>query len=116
LNRHSTPRPASIVFKSPVFGDPKIVQATPATRGGTKRGSKPAVAIRPFHGVFVRTTIQAKAKPIATAIAVPPVQAMSELSSAAWTFGLARTETKFTSDISAGRKPSTTGLPFVKAP
>jgi len=33
--------------------------------------------------VFVRTTIQAKAKPIATAIAVPPVQAMSELSSAA---------------------------------
>ena len=51
-------------------GDPKIVQATPATSGGTKSGTSPAVAISALQGVLVRTTIQAKPSPIVPAIVV----------------------------------------------
>ena len=56
--------------------------ATPATSGGTNSGSIPALAISPFQGVLVRTTIQANANPIATASAVPPPQASIELANA----------------------------------
>ena len=87
---------------SPVRGDPSITQATPATSGGTNSGSSPAVAITPLHGVFVRTTIQAKARPIETASAVPPVQAMSELASASPTLGLTSTDAKLLSEICDG--------------
>src|SRR5215469_13201912 len=66
---------------SPVCGEPRIVQATPATSGGTNSGTSPAVAISALHGVLVRTTIQAKPSPMTTAIAVPPLQTISLLTS-----------------------------------
>src|SRR5690242_13366196 len=101
---------ASMVFMRPVFGEPRIAQATAATSGGTKSGSRPAVAISPFQGVLVRTTIQAKARPMARARAVPPVQATNELRSAEWTLGLASTAVKLSIDMSEAWNVSTTGL------
>ncbi len=79
-------------------GEPRMVQAMPATSGGTNSGSSPARAMRPFQGVLLRTTIHAKARPIATAMAVPPLQATSVLSSATWTLPLASTALKLSSD------------------
>src|SRR5215207_8038406 len=107
------PIPAKKVFKSPLLGEARIDQATAATSGGTNSGSMLADAIRPWHGVSVRTTIQEKARPITTASAVPPPQATSELTSARWTFGLARTSIKFATDRLKTPNPSTTGLVLV---
>src|SRR5436190_22754547 len=104
------------VLMSPDFGEPRMAQATPATSGGTKSGIMLAPAIRPLHGVLVRTTIQENASPMATASAVPPPQATSELKSAKWTLGLARTARKLPREISRTAKPSTTGLVLVSAP
>ena len=75
-----------------------------------------AAAMKRLHGVLVRTTIQEKASPIATAIAVPPPQAISVLSSASATLGLASTVRKLSIDRCARLKPSTTGLVSVSAP
>src|SRR6185312_283524 len=105
-----------IKFSKPVFGDPRIDHATPATNGGTNSGSMPALAINPFQGVLVRTTTQANESPIATATMVPPPQAISEFVSALATFGLAATTRKLAMDKSARRYPSTTGLVVVSAP
>ena len=103
LMRQSMPILARMVFSSPVFGDPRIAQATPPTSGGTNSGSIPAAAISPFSGVSVRTTIQAKASPITTATAVPPVQATSEFARAKWTFALPSTAMKLAGEISDRR-------------
>ena len=78
-----------------------MLQATPATSGGTNSGSMPALAIRPLHGVLVRTTTQANDSPIVTARTVPPPQAISEFASALPTFGLVATLRKLTIDRSA---------------
>src|SRR5215813_10089688 len=90
-----------MVLMRPDLGEPRIDQATPATK--------------PRHGVLVRTTIQEKVSPITTASAVPPVQAISEFASAPWTLGLPRTWMKLASDRSNTPNPSTTGLVLVSA-
>ncbi len=110
------PMPASSVFNRPDLGEARIAQATAATSGGTNSGTKLTAAMKRLQGVLVRTTIHEKPSPITTASAVPPPQAISELMSAAWTFGLARTVTKFVNDRSKMPKPSTTGLVLVSAP
>src|ERR1700680_1976569 len=102
------PTAASIVFTSPLFGEPRIDQATAATSGGTNRGSRLAAAISPLHGVSVRTTTHEKVRPMTAASAVPPMQATSELARARWTFGLARTVVKFSIDRLKLLNPSTT--------
>src|SRR6476646_7945410 len=94
---------AMIRFSRPVFGEPRMAQATPATRGGTNKGSMPALAINPFHGVLVRTTTQANDRPMATATMVPPPHAINELARALATLGLAATARKLPIDISAKR-------------
>src|SRR5216683_2326476 len=114
--RQSRPAHFSMVLMRPDFGDPRIDQATPATNGGTNSGIKLAAPMKRFQGVLVRTTIQENASPIATASIVPPAQAMSEFISATWTFGLARTVRKLSSDRSNAPNPSTTGLVLVSAP
>ena len=78
-----------------------MAQATPATRGGTNRGNMPALAISPFQGVLVRTTIQAKDRPMKTAITVPPPHAIMELSRAFATLGLVATVMKLPMERSA---------------
>ena len=93
-----------------------MVQATPATSGGTNSGTSPAVAINVLQGVLVRTTIQAKPSPITTAIAVPPPHTRSVLTSAKCTLGLARTSMKWSSEMAEGLNPSTTGLVPDSAP
>ncbi len=70
------------VLSRPVFGEPRIDHATPATSGGANSGRMLAAAMKPLNGVLVRTTIQENNSPIATAIAVPPPQATSVLNSA----------------------------------
>ncbi|MCS3579412.1 hypothetical protein M2208_003174 [Bradyrhizobium elkanii] len=102
----------------PVFGEPRIAQATPATSGGANSGRMLAAAMKPLNGVLVRTTIQENRSPIATAITVPPPQAISVLSSASATFGLASTARKLAIDkwLRLRRMPSTTGLVSVSAP
>src|SRR3954447_25289580 len=100
----------------PVFGDPRMLQATPATKGGTNSGSMPALAISCLHGVLVRTTTQAKDSPMITATIVPPPQAMREFGRALPTFGLVATVRKLPTDRSANRYPSTTGFVVVRAP
>ena len=105
-----------MVLSRPDFGEPRIDQATPATSGGTNNGTRLAAPMKPFHGVLVRTTIQEKASPIATASAVPPVQAISEFASAWWTLALPSTLTKLSSERSNTPNPSTTGLVLVSAP
>src|ERR1700722_5290349 len=92
---------ANTRFSNPVFGDPRMDHATPATRGGTNSGSIPALAIRPLHGVLVRTTTQAKDNPMMTATTVPPPQEISELANAPATFGLVATARKLVIDRSA---------------
>ena len=97
-------------------GEARIDQATAATSGGTNSGSMLAAAMKPLQGVLVRTTTQEKVRPMTTASAVPPPQAISELASARWTLGLARTVTKFASEMLKTPNPSTTGLVLVSAP
>ena len=99
-----------MVLIRPVFGEPRIVQATPATSGGANSGRMLAAAMKRLNGVLVRTTIQENASPIATAIKVPPPQATSVLNSASPTFGLLSTVRKFVIERWARLKPSTTGL------
>src|SRR5689334_19804319 len=101
---------------SPVLGEPRIDQATPATGGGANSGNMLAAAIRRLNGVLVRTTIHENASPIATAIAVPPAHATIVLTSASATFGLVSTVRKLAIDRCDTLKPSTTGLVSVRAP
>ena len=105
-----------MVLMRPVFGEPRMLQATPATSGGANSGRMLAAAMKPLKGVLVRTTIQENASPITTAIAVPPPQAISVLKSASPTFGLPSTVMKLAIDSRATLKPSTTGLVSVSAP
>src|SRR3954471_13478612 len=105
-----------MVLIRPVFGEPRIAQATPATKGGANSGRMLAAAMNPLNGVLVRTTIQENASPITTAIRVPPPQAISVLISASATLGLASTTRKLATDRWRRLKPSTTGLVSVKAP
>src|SRR5262249_57493399 len=91
-------------------GGRSITQATPATSGGTNSGIMLTAAMKPLHGVLVRTTIQEKASPIASASAVPPPQAISELASASSTFGLVSTAVKLSTEAFSPASPSTTGL------
>ena len=72
--------------------------------------------MKPLQGVSVRTTTHEKVRPMTTASAVPPPQAISELASARWTLGLARTMMKLSSERSNMPNPSTTGLVLVSAP
>src|SRR5690242_10007275 len=92
------PSDFSTVLISPVFGEARIDHATAPTRGGTNSGMTLVAAMKRLPGVLVRTTIQEKVRPITTASAVPPVQAMIELTSAACTLGLASTSRKLPSD------------------
>src|SRR5246127_1944446 len=112
----SSPAHLNRVLISPVLGEPRMLQATPATKGGANSGRMLAAAIKPLNGVLVRTTIQENASPITTAIKVPPPQAISVLTSASATFGLASTVKKLAGDRWARLKPSTTGLVSVSAP
>src|SRR3984893_15856208 len=105
-----------MVLMRPVFGEPRMVHATPATSGGANSGRMLAAAIRPLNGVLVRTTIQENASPITTAINVPPPQAISVLNNASATLGLASTVRKLAIERWLRLKPSTTGLVSVRAP
>ena len=105
-----------MVLIRPVFGEPRMVHATPATSGGANSGKMLAAAMKPLNGVLVRTTIQENARPITTAIKVPPPQAISVLVSASATLGLTSTVRKLAGDRWARLKPSTTGLVSVRAP
>ena len=105
-----------MVLIRPVFGEPRIAHATPATSGGANSGRMLAAAIKPLNGVLVRTTIQENSNPIATAIAVPPPQAIKVLRSASATFGFASTTRKFAIERWLRLMPSTTGLVSVNAP
>src|SRR3954463_10549735 len=91
----SSPTHLNMVLIRPVLGEPRIAHATPATSGGANSGRVLAAGMKPLNGVLVRTTIQEKNSPITTAIAVPPPQAISVLSSASPTLGLASTTRKF---------------------
>src|SRR6185437_10591505 len=106
----------NMVLISPVLGEPKIVQATPATSGGANSGSTLVAAMKPLNGVLVRTTIQENESPIATAIKVPPPHTRSVLNKASATFGLTKTARKLAIDRWRRLKPSTTGLVSVSAP
>src|SRR5260370_42226909 len=99
-----------MVLIRPVFGEPRMAHATPATSGGANSGRMLAAAIKPLNGVLVRTTIQEKASPITTAIKAPPPQAISVLASASATFGLASTVRKLVIERWGRLKPSTTGV------
>src|ERR1700722_14611899 len=112
----SRPAHLNMVLISPVLGEPRMLQATPATNGGANSGRMLAAAIKPLAGVLVRTTIQENASPITTATRVPPPQAISVLNSASATFGLTSTARKFVTDRWRRLKPSTTGLVSVSAP
>src|ERR1041384_8123090 len=110
------PAHAIRVLSRPVLGEARIDHATAATSGGTNSGIMLAAAMKRLHGVSVRTTTQENIRQITTASAVPPPQAISELASARWTFGLPSTVMKFVSDRSNTPNPSTTGLVLVSAP
>src|SRR4029078_10909285 len=116
VNRQSMPQAASTVLSSPLFGEASTDHATAATSGGTNSGSMLAAAMNFFPGVLVRTPTQEKGRPMPSASAVPPPQAISELASATWTLGLPRTVMKFANERSKTPKPSTTGLVLVSAP
>src|ERR1700761_417174 len=105
-----------MVLISPVRGEPRIDQATPATSGGANSGRMLAAAMKPLNGVLVRTTIQENDSPMTIAIAVPPAQATRVLNSASATFGLVTTVRKLLSDSARRLRPSTTGLVSVSAP
>jgi len=83
-----------MVLMRPVFGEPRMAQATPATNGGANNGRILAAAIKPLNGVLVRTTIHENVSPIVTAIKVPPPHATSVLNNASPTFGLLSTVRK----------------------
>jgi hypothetical protein len=87
-----------MVLIRPVFGEPRMAHATPATSGGANSGKILAAAIKPLNGVLVRTTIQENNNPITTAISVPPPQAISVFANASATFGFASTVRKFLTD------------------
>src|SRR3979490_2326619 len=72
----SSPAHLNMVLIRPVFGEPRMAHATPATSGGANSGRMLAAAINPLNGLLVRTTIQENASPITTAIKVPPPQAI----------------------------------------
>src|SRR3984957_4148340 len=112
----SRPAHLNMVLIRPVFGEPRMVQATPATSGGANSGSTLVAAIKPLNGVLVRTTIQENASPITTAIRVPPPQTTSVLNNASATFGLISTAIKLAIERWLRLKPSTTGLVSVSAP
>src|SRR6266481_3142034 len=114
--RQSRPAHLNRVLINPVFGDPRMDHATPATSGGANSGRMLAAAIRPLNGVLVRTTTQENKRPIATAIMVPPAQMTSVLISASPTFGLVTTVSKLAIDRCFRLRPSTTGLVSVSAP
>src|ERR1700687_387319 len=99
-----------MVLMRPVFGEPRMLHATPATSGGANSGRMLAAAMNPLNGVLVRTTIQENNSPITTAIRVPPPQATSVLNSASATFGLASTVRKLVIERWRRLKPSTTGV------
>src|SRR3977135_1072938 len=105
-----------MVLMRPVFGEPRMVHATPATNGGANSGRTLAAAMKPLNGVLVRTTIQENNSPIATAIRVPPPQAIIVLSSASAPLGLVSTVRKLVIERWRRLKPSTTGLVSVSAP
>src|SRR5476649_51256 len=105
-----------MVLISPVLGEPRMVQATPATSGGANNGKMLAAAMKLLNGVLVRTTIQENANPITTATTVPPPQATSVLNSASAMLGLASTVRKLVTERWLRLKPSTTGLVSVSAP
>src|ERR1700687_2795809 len=90
------PSPAHLnrVLIRPVLGEPRMVHATPATSGGANSGRMLAAAIKPLNGVWVRATSHENNSPIATAIRVPPPQAIIVLSSASATLGLVSTVRK----------------------
>ena len=106
----------SAVLSRPVLGEPRMPQATPATRGGTNSGTMLAPAMKPLNGVLVRTTIHEKARPITTARMVPPPHAASALKKARWTFSLPSTSRKCLADGLNLPKPSITGLESLSAP
>ena len=87
-----------MVLIRPVFGDPKMAHATPATSGGANNGKILAAAIKPLNGVLVRTTIHENNNPITTAIRVPPPQAISVFASASATFGFTSTVRKLVTE------------------
>src|SRR3981189_50015 len=105
-----------MVLVSPVLGEPRMAHATPATSGGANSGRMLAAAIKPLNGVLVRTTIQENNSPIATAIAVPPPQAINVLTRASPTLGFASTTRKFATERWRRLMPSTTGLVSVSEP
>src|SRR5437588_958302 len=90
----SSPTHLNMVLIRPVLGDPRMAHATPATSGGANSGRMLAAAMKPLKGVLVRTTIQENNSPIATAIRVPPPQAIIVFSRASATLGLASTVRK----------------------
>ena len=98
------------------MGEPRMAQATPATSGGANSGRILAAAMKPLNGVLVRTTIQENSSPIATAIRVPPPQAISVFSRASATLGFASTVRKLAIERWLSWTPSTTGLVSVTAP
>src|SRR5665213_4165215 len=106
----------NMVLISPVLGEPRMVQATPATSGGANSGSTLVAAMNRLKGVLVRTTIQENASPIVTAISVQPAQISSVLNSASATLGLTSTARKLAIERCLRLKPSTTGLVSVSAP
>ena len=87
-----------MVLIRPVFGDPKMAHATPATSGGANNGKILAAAIKPLNGVLVRTTIHENNNPITTAIRVPPPQAINVFANASATFGFTSTVRKFVTE------------------
>src|SRR5258707_12241194 len=95
-----------MVLIRPVFGEPRMAHATPATSGGANSGRMLAAAIKPLNGVLGRTTIQENNSPIATAIAGPPPQAIRGLRRASATFGFPSTRRKFAIERWVGLVPS----------
>src|ERR1700749_3581429 len=112
----SSPIHLKTVLISPVFGEPRIDQATPATSGGANSGRMLQAGMKPRAGVLVRPPTQENSSPIATAIRVPPPQATSVLNSASATFGLVSTARKLPTERCRRLIPSTTGLVSVSAP
>jgi hypothetical protein len=88
-----------MVLSRPVFGERGSTMRPPPTSGGTNSGIMLTAAMKRLHGVSVRTTTHEKVSPMSTASAVPPPQAISELASAQWTFGLPRTVMKLSATV-----------------
>src|ERR1044072_2220405 len=104
LKSFGMPAQASMVLSRPVLGEARIDHATAATSGGTNSGIMLTGELKHLRGVPVRTTTHENVNPMITASAVPPPQAISELASARWTFGLPRTVMKFVRDRSEERR------------